>query len=207
MEDLSSAAAGIAHDINNELTLILNYLAMRNTEAARSATSRCALLTSTLLALCREKTVATGRWPVDLAAFLKDYAATLHLPEGIRLELDVPARPQPVQANPESLTRILTNLIRNACDAMAGTGTLQIRLAGALLVIEDSGPGIHPEDRQRVFEPWYSTKGAKGTGLGLPIVRELMEQQGGSVALNTSPGKGACFELRFQPCSDSGYRS
>ncbi len=211
MEDLNSTAAGIAHDINNELTLILNHLSLRNVDAARVATKRCASLARNLLTLCRHSRLSPDNRAVDLTAFVSDFALNLRLPEDILLDLDLPAEPRLVLADPAYLTRILLNLVRNSCDAMSESetpesGTLSIRLSGdaasgGVVSVQDSGPGIHPSWSDCIFEPWFSTKGPGGSGLGLAIVRDLMQKQGGSIVLNARPGEGACFELRFQPCS------
>jgi signal transduction histidine kinase len=96
------------------------------------------------------------------------------------------------------LTPALTNLISNACDAMGDRGTITITASPRTIDVEDSGPGIPLDMTRKIFEPFFSTKGAGGTGLGLSIVRELMRQQGGSVSVCSEPGRGARFTLRFR---------
>jgi signal transduction histidine kinase len=195
MNNEASAAAGIAHDLNNQLTLILNYLDVSNIEGARRAAGRCTALTSSLLRWSRGETLTLS--PVRLNPFLLDFADSLPIPDGVSLNLDIAGDLPEVFADPAALTRVLTNLVGNACDAMCGKGRLTIRAIERTIEISDSGPGIAAEDASRIFEPFYTTKGTKGTGLGLAIVREIMRQHGGSVWMRSQPGQGATFCLRF----------
>jgi len=196
LEKLGSAAAGIAHDINNQLHLILNYLAVADIEGAHRAAERCAALTGSLLAFCKGDPVELVA--VDAGDFLFDLVEQLELPEGIDLRLNLAPGLQPILAEPLSLTRALTNLVSNACDALQGQGPIRITAAPRAIAVSDSGPGIPEEVILRIFEPFFSTKGDHGTGLGLPIVRDLMYRQGGSVSVHSAPGAGACFTLHFR---------
>jgi signal transduction histidine kinase len=197
LEMIGSAAAGIAHDINNHLNLILNHLALPDIEGARLAADRCAVLTASLLNYCKGNSMELA--PTSPAAFLRDFVEPLRLPEGIDLRLAVPPFLPTIMADPMALTRVLTNLIANACDAMDGTGTIMIMASPRSIEVSDSGPGIPVESGKRIFEPFFTTKGANHTGLGLSIVRELMRQQGGSVTVvRSDPGCGAHFMLQFR---------
>jgi signal transduction histidine kinase len=94
----------------------------------------------------------------------------------------------------------LTNLIANAVDAMPGGGRLQleVRVAGTELVlaVRDSGSGISPEERRRIFEPFYTTKPrGKGTGLGLAICREISRALKGRIEVESQVGQGSTFTL------------
>jgi two-component system, cell cycle sensor histidine kinase and response regulator CckA len=201
LEILGSAAAGIAHDINNQLTLIVNHLSLQNPAdplqaAAVAAVARCSALTSGMLAFARGETVQLT--PVDLTAFMGAFLARLQLPNGVRLVSEVPASLPPMAADPLSLERMLLNLISNACAAMNNSGTLRVSASARKIEVADSGPGIPPDDTCRVFEPFFTTKGTQGTGLGLSIVREIMQQHGGSVTVRSEPGRGAQFTLLFR---------
>jgi signal transduction histidine kinase len=196
MEMIGSAAAGIAHDINNQLHLIVNHLSLTDVEGAQRAAERCAALTASLLAYCKGDPVEVSS--TNPAVFLRNFVARLRLPEGIHLQLNVPALIAAIAADPLALTRVLTNLISNACDAMDGKGTLRITASPRMIEVSDSGRGIPFEIANRIFEPFFTTKGAQGTGLGLSIVRELMRQQGGSVTAHSAPGRGARFTLHFR---------
>jgi signal transduction histidine kinase len=196
LETIGSAAAGIAHDINNQLTLILNYLEITDLRGAREAADRCCALTSSLLSYCRGETPALR--PVNVAAFLKSFVETLHLPPGVRWTLELEDPLPDIKADPLAIGRVLTNLIGNACDAMDNAGSIAIRASQGTIEVLDSGPGIPPAKIREIFEPFYSTKGSRGNGLGLAIVREIMRQHGGSATVRSEPGKGAAFTLRFR---------
>jgi signal transduction histidine kinase len=196
LESIGSAAAGIAHDINNQLTLIVNHLAVADTARAQEAVRRCSQLTEGLLSYCKGETAAPG--PSDPASFLRKFAEELCLPEGIVLILEIPAGLPAVIAEPVGTMRALSNLVSNACAAMQGDGTLWITAAPGTIEVRDSGPGIPNGCARQIFEPFFTTRGAKGTGLGLAIVREMMRRQGGAVSVQSAPGKGAHFVLRFR---------
>lgn len=199
LEMIGSATAGIAHDINNQLTLIVNHLSIKDVESARSAAERCAALTASLLAWCRGEQLRLV--PVDPVAFLRNYARELHVPKNIEVIINIPASLPAITADPLALRRALTNLIANACNAMNDKGVVRITALPLRIEVSDSGPGIPEENKTRIFEPFFSTKGADGAGLGLSIVREIMRQHGGSVTMLSEPGSGALFTLRFRPAS------
>ncbi len=196
LETIGSAAAGIAHDINNQLHLIVNHLAAADVWSAQEAARRCSELTASLLAFCKGETARPA--PVDPVAFLRHFAGELRLSGGVSLVLEIPAALPKITAEPLALTRALINLISNACAAMGDRGTLWIRASPGTIEVRDSGPGIPAMHAKQIFEPFFSTKGANGTGLGLSIVREMMRRQGGSVTVHSEPGCGARFTLRFR---------
>ncbi len=199
LEQIGAAAAGIAHDINNQLNLIVNNLALPGEEGvhdARRAAERCSALTASLLSYCK-----TGRMDVqslDPAKLVRRFVSQLRLPQGVKLELDVPVSLPLIRANSTGVMRALMNITDNACDAMNKNGTLRISASAQQIEVQDSGPGISAEVMKRMFEPFYSTKGEAGNGLGLAIVRDLMREQGGYIAVNSDPGQGAHFILRFR---------
>ncbi len=196
LETIGSAAAGIAHDINNQLHLIVNHLALPDVEGAQRAAMRCSALTASLLAYCKDDRIEISS--IDPAEFLRGFAAQLRLPEGIALRLNIPVLLPAIAADPLALTRTLTNLVSNACDAMEDLGTVRISAAPRVLEVTDSGPGIPVDRMKHIFKPFFTTKGAHGSGLGLAIVRDLMRRQGGSVSVQSAPGRGARFTLKFR---------
>ena len=115
---------------------------------------------------------------------------------GVRLLADLPPDLPRVSAEEEPLRQVLMNLALNALDATPGGGhvrlSAQARTEDVLVTVDDSGPGIDPKIRQRIFEPFFSTK-ASGSGLGLPIVHALITAHGGAVGADASPLGGARF--------------
>ena len=199
---MGSATAGIAHDINNQLNLILNHLsildpvALPDVAGALEAVRRCSALTGSLLSYARGESIQIG--PLDPSVFLRCFISQLRVPKGIILAPEIPDVLPAIAADPLALTRALNNLISNALAAMRDRGVLSIRAARQTIEIGDSGPGIPPELQAAIFEPFFTTKGAHGTGLGLSIVREIMRQHSGSVTLRSKPGIGSRFTLRFR---------
>jgi signal transduction histidine kinase/ligand-binding sensor domain-containing protein len=124
------------------------------------------------------------------------------LPEGLRLTVqwgEVPRLP----LHKGQLGQVVLNLLRNAIDALGGAGEVRVSTAVrdgmAELVVADDGPGIPPALRARIFEPFFTTKEVgKGTGLGLAICRQLItENHGGTLELDESVERGACFRVRL----------
>lgn len=118
----------------------------------------------------------------------------------IQVERDVPEGIGTVAIDPSLFRHVLTNFISNAVDAMTQGGQLSVRARRAgdqlALTVSDSGPGIGPEDRKHIFEPFYSTKPkGKGTGLGLAICREIAAALKGRIEVDSVPGQGASFTL------------
>jgi len=194
LEMIGSAAAGIAHDLNNQFTLILNHLALSDLASAQDAVSRCVALTSGLLVWCRGESAPLQ--PTDLAAAVRRFAARAGIPEQIRLNIEIPEGLSLVLGDETGIERALDNLFRNACAAMKASGKVRIVVRAGEIDVEDSGPGIAPENLTRIFEPFFSTR---GSGLGLAIVRDIMRRHGGSVTVQSTPGAGARFTLHFRP--------
>ncbi|HVE83257.1 MAG TPA: ATP-binding protein [Myxococcales bacterium] len=98
----------------------------------------------------------------------------------------------------DQLTQVLVNLVKNAQEAMPGGGKIWVRARArdghAVIEVEDTGPGVKPEDRTHIFEPYFTTKGT-GTGLGLAIAARVCQEHGGSLEVDGEPGKGALFRV------------
>ena len=102
------------------------------------------------------------------------------------------APPSGSAADPEKLKQVLINLVANARDALRSGGALTVRVTGAerpRVEVCDDGPGIEPSVLESVFDPFFTTKPA-GTGLGLAIVRKIVDQHGGTIAIDSAPGAG-----------------
>ena len=117
-----------------------------------------------------------------------------HVAADVQLDESLPV----IEADPEQVKRALQNLVLNALDAMPSGGALAVRTlrqnGTARLEVADTGAGLTPEERERLFTPYYTTK-QHGTGLGLAIVQSVVSDHGGSIAVDSEPGKGTTFRV------------
>jgi two-component system, NtrC family, sensor kinase len=120
---------------------------------------------------------------------------------GIALVVEVDPELPVIPAVAGQLEQVLINLITNAVHAVENGGRVIVRAqvespSAVLVEVADSGPGVSPEDRDRIFEPFFTTKpDGKGTGLGLPIVRNIVEQHRGHISVDRSDLGGAAFRV------------
>jgi len=128
---------------------------------------------------------------------------------GIEIQTHLQDLP-PIMANAGEIREVLTNLVINAVDAMPHGGNLMIRTQimqeGLCLEIEDTGIGMSESVRNRIFEPFFTTKGDKGNGLGLGIVRRIIRACGGTIGVNSQPGRGTCFTIVFPASKNTIHR-
>jgi hypothetical protein len=108
----------------------------------------------------------------------------------------------PVSGNQGKLQQVFLNLFLNARDAMPSGGVLDVRTWGsngsAMIEVRDTGEGIAPEHLARIYDPFYTTKGArKGTGLGLSVTYGIVKEHGGSIEVDSQPGAGTRFRIEF----------
>jgi PAS domain S-box-containing protein len=143
--------------------------------------------------------------PIDLDEVIRDVERMLRLAGKLRrveVVLALGNAPLTVTVNRTRIEQILVNLVTNAVDAIGtdGTVTLATRESEdgkrAIVEVRDTGTGIAPEELERIFEPFYTTKGPeRGTGLGLPVVREIVESYGGKLTLESRVGFGTAFRF------------
>jgi nitrogen fixation/metabolism regulation signal transduction histidine kinase len=144
---------------------------------------------------------------IDVAAWVNDTLG-LYTPEDVEVSCEVQADLSPLRADREQLTQVLVNLLKNACDAARerASPVVRVRVEGEdgsiVLHVEDSGPGIPKEQRERVMEPYVTTK-ADGSGLGLAIVKRIVLDHSGTWSITSSALGGACFTIRL-PIRPSG---
>lgn len=234
LEAIGQLTGGVAHDFNNLLTVIRGSIDLlrrddfpaerrqRQINAIADAADRAAKLTAQLLAFARRQPLTPEVIDVGASILtLTDMIHTLSGP-GIKLVIEQPETPCFAHVDRSQLDTAIVNMAVNARDAMAGQGTLTIRIAPAIgpygtdqvhIAITDTGEGIPADRLEQIFEPFFTTKqlGA-GTGLGLSQVFGFARQSGGDVRVVSQPGQGATFTLILpqshgQPRVDSGLRA
>lgn len=225
---LGMMASGIAHDFNNALTLVLGYAELLNPHITAHAEDRERQLLANLKAAAQDAAHVVSRLrefyrpsghgdlrvPVDINATIEQ-AITLTAPrwrdkcraDGIQIEPTLELHPVPnLMGNAAELREVLTNLIFNAVDAMPQGGTMSFRTSAANGRIEiqvvDTGVGMSKEECARCLEPFFTTKGELGTGLGLASVYGFVQRYGGAIRVESEKGKGAVFTLTL-PASDA----
>ena len=213
MEAIGRLTAGVAHDFNNLLQTLLAGLeiasdedtdraeARESLEIAFSAAQRGARLTSQLMSFSRQQILHAIA--IDMSTLLHNVRQTLAPILGRDILMRVDAYPDlPLaHADPDHLNSALLNLALNARDAMPGGGTITLEarlLEGRVVVaVSDTGNGMEPDVMARACEPFYTTKGVKGSGLGLSMVQGFAAQSGGKLRMTSEVGKGTRVELHL----------
>lgn len=211
----------VSHEFRTPLSLIIGPLsdtlqggsgmdddAQRAVHTALWSARRLSHLTGQLLDLARLETGALtlDARPVDLAGLVRELAASFIVAtdrDGIVLEMDVPPGPAFVSGDPDRLETVFTNLLANATRFTPKGKRINVTLASrgdeVAVEVRDEGPGISPEDQERVFERFFQTsagvEAGGGTGVGLALVRELVELHGGRIVLESEVGQGAAFRV------------
>jgi len=217
MSSLGVLAGGVSHEFNNFLASISGFAQLariakrpedvqRATEMIIEQAERATQVTENLLRFAGSNNVAS-RQEIDLKVLL-DQSLMLVEREAetarIRIVRDYEEAPT-IESAPISLEQILVNLYLNARDAMDGGGILTVRAKAegnrCAIEVEDDGPGIPAKDLHRIFEPFYTTKGAigggrqRGVGLGLAISHGLVKELGGEIRAENIPGGGTRFTV------------
>jgi signal transduction histidine kinase len=214
---LGQLTATVAHELRNPLSAIRNTMVVVQ-EAVRGAgldlerplgrvergIKRCDGIIADLLDYTRSRALARTSAMAD--GWLLDVLHEQQLPPGIRLVPRPGAPDCKISIDVERMRRVVINLIENAAQAMAEPSpqgeqrqiivTTAASATSYELVVEDTGPGIPPDVLPKVFEPLFSTK-SFGTGLGLPTVKQIVEQHEGSVELTSAPGTGTRVTIRL----------
>ena len=221
---LGQMASGIAHDFNNALSPLLGFSellldrpefldnkekVMRYLEAINTAAKDAAAVVRRLREFYRLRGQEEAFAPVNLNQVVEQAVMLTQprwkdqaLASGITIRTEAALEAVPaVGGNEAELREVLTNLILNAVDAMPAGGTITIRTGAdgdqVLLEVKDTGTGMTDEVRQRCLEPFYSTKGGRGTGLGLAMVYGIVRRHRGILAIETELGKGTTFTIRL----------
>jgi len=201
---LGEMAAVIAHEVKNPLAAVRGAIQViggrlpagsRDAPIVTEIVARIDALDELLKDLLLFARTPQPRFaPVDLASLVQRTAGFLSSDPALReLRFDIAGTMPPMTGDPELLRIVFQNLLLNASQAMQGKGTVTVRLAADddlhKVTVTDHGQGISPEARANLFRPFFTTK-SRGTGLGLPTAKRLIELHSGSIALDSEPGKG-----------------
>jgi two-component system cell cycle sensor histidine kinase/response regulator CckA len=223
MDAIGRLAGGVAHDFNNMLMVIESYAgmaqeALEEDDSTRNcitqilrATQRSFALTRQLLAFSRKQVLAPQ--VLDLNAIVTETSSMVRrlISENIELRCDLAPDLLPVKADPDQIAQVILNLCVNSRDAMPNGGLLALSTRNQAgepgfveISVSDSGTGISPEVQKRLFEPFFTTKErGKGTGLGLATVYGIVQQSGGHIRVQSSPGHGSTFFVYLPHCVEA----
>ena len=226
LASIGTLAAGIAHEINNPLGMMLlgADLALRSMDnpdtlvsllhQQKSEVERCAHIVRGVLDFARQR--PSEKWPLELndvirhgMEFTREYAR-LH---GVHVETALAESPCPIMGNLTELEQVVVNLVNNAVQACrpGGLVTAETHHSGGRvrLLVRDNGHGMTPEQIEHAFDPFYTTRLEKGgTGLGLSTVHGIVVGHGGTITITSTPGRGAAFiiELPKRTVADTTVR-
>lgn len=225
LESLGILAGGIAHDFNNILTAILGNISLakiyaqdkvrKRLEDAERASTKARDLTQQLLSFA--KAGAPVKRTLSLAELIRDSASFGLSGSNVRCEFSIPDGLWLVDVDEGQISRVITNLVINADQAMPDGGTIEVSAENAAfrtaenarlplrpgkyvkISVRDHGDGIPGEHLTKIFDPYFSTK-EKGTGLGLATVYSIVSKHGGCVDVESRPGIGSTFDF-YLPAS------
>ena len=227
LASIGKLSAGVAHEINNPLGGILMYSHLiledaeegsqtaENLKKIINETTRCKNIVRGLLDFARPKEPEISN--IDLNELLDGTLSLLErqvLFQNIKVDKQYAGDLKKISADGAQLQQVFTNIILNAAEAMDGRGTLTLVTVCGLdkkqmeVQIRDTGQGIKEEDRQRLFEPFFSTKEVgKGTGLGLAISYGIIQRHKGTIQVQSEVGKGTTFIIQLPINKDNNHES
>jgi signal transduction histidine kinase len=220
LSSMGALASSVAHEFNNILTTIINYakigLRAQGNDRSRSeafekilkGSQRAATIVNSMLGFARNN--STQREAVDLVALVEEVLVLTDKDlskHHVQVEKKFLGRPQ-APVVPGQIEQILLNLVINARQAMPRGGRLRIEVKDnpqthmAEIRVTDTGVGIPPEQLRIIFEPFFTTKepdenGHGGTGLGLSVCRQIIEQHNGRIRVESVVGKGSTFTVKL----------
>jgi PAS domain S-box-containing protein len=209
---IGQVSASIAHDLRNPLGAVRNasYFLKRRLSGCEPKVSehleiidqeitRADNIITNLLEMARPK--APRKQSLDFAEIVKDVFEGARGTRKVCCRISAVPDPFIVQADPNQLRQVISNILDNAIDAMKGQGDVLVQTSRDseydTLVFRDTGPGFDPQVRDKIFEPLVTTK-ASGTGLGLTICRQIVEKHGGTIDAEDCKGGGAVIRIRLQ---------
>jgi signal transduction histidine kinase/iron only hydrogenase large subunit-like protein len=210
LASMGQLAAGIAHEINNPLGVVLMYAHILLDEADKEQglpgedirmiveqADRCKKIVAGLLNFARQNRVVLQ--PTDLARLIDRTVKMLNPPANVAVDI-AHAGETTAEVDRDQIAQVLTNLVSNALAAMPGGGRLAIRTDRDAerihVVVQDTGCGIPKENLGKIFEPFFTTKQmGKGTGLGLAIAYGVVKMHSGDISVESEEGKGTTFRV------------
>ncbi|MGO9310164.1 MAG: [Fe-Fe] hydrogenase large subunit C-terminal domain-containing protein [Spirochaetia bacterium] len=225
LASMGQMAAGIAHELNNPLGVILMYANILKEDLAGRAeggrqledieriireSERSRSIVRGILNFAREEKV--DREPTDINALLSEAieaARALDTAGQVRVEHDLDDTLGLCRVDRRQMRQVFDNIVKNAIEAMSGGGSLTVESRKGVgqftVAISDTGPGIPVENLPRLFSPFFTTKPAgKGTGLGLVVCYGIVKMHGGTIEATNRPGGGARFEITVREPQEAG---
>lgn len=218
MELMGTLAAGTVHDLKNLMAVIIGYSQVmgqkyrgdnednQNIEIIKDTAATAMQMSKQILSFARPKDHPEHE-TVDLRWALAEILDTLKIThfKAVQVQWEPPPEPVPFSIHPAHFQQLVMNLCLNACQAMPTGGMLRIVLSRTTgknkkitLEIADTGIGIKSENMNKIFEPLFTTKEqGKGTGLGLFVVKRIVDEYNGKIEVHSEPGKGTTFVIRF----------
>ncbi len=218
---LGMMAGGIAHDFNNALTMVLGYGELLLPYLQQHASSKEITYLQNMVSAAQDATHVVSRLrdfyrpasgnevrsTVDIGTVVEQAVSltspkwsSKSLADGVQIEvvMDLLSVP-PVSANAAELREVLTNLIFNSVDAMPAGGTITVSTRavdnGVQVTVRDTGVGMTESERERCLEPFFTTKGERGTGLGLAVVYGIIQRHEGRIEIESQKGAGTAFSF------------
>jgi photoactive yellow protein len=228
LREVGEVAAGVAHNFNNLLTVIrgnaeLLLLHLKDDAFARGRAEKILKASEDgeqMIARIRESarhypetpaaltTLRLNELVKDSIAFTEDYAKASQDERGARVHFktELADNLPPVFATASELREVLVNLLRNAVDAIEGAGQITARTRAAdgrnVIEVSDTGTGMSAEVQEKLFRPLFTTKGERGTGLGLATCYAILRRHGGDIAVKSAPGEGTTFTITLPVASE-----
>lgn len=228
LREVGEVAAGVAHNFNNLLTVIrgnaeLLVMRLEGDEFARQRAEKILKASDDGEQMIRRIRESARHYPEapaammavqlnqivkDSIAFTEDYAMASQDERGARVRFvtELSGDLAPVRASASELREVFVNLLRNAIDAIEGEGKITVRTSAEdgrnIAEVIDTGAGMSREVQEKLFRPLFTTKGERGTGLGLATCYAILRRHGGDIEVKSAPGEGTTFTISL-PVAES----